>query len=66
MKNFVMPFKETHQFQLRADFFNAFNHPNYGVVSSPTTGNILSPAFMDIGLTRAGGRTITVWGKYIF
>jgi hypothetical protein len=63
-----MPFKETHQFQIRADFINAFNHANYGVLGSAPAafGNILSPAFEDINLTRSGGRTITIWGKYTF
>jgi hypothetical protein len=65
MKNFY--FGETHRFfQVRADFFNAFNHPNYGLVSSPTFGNVLSGDFLNINSTIGGGRTITLWGKIEF
>jgi hypothetical protein len=65
MKNFRL-FRESQYFQLRADFFNAFNHPNYGVVSSPTFGNVLSGDFLNINSTINGGRTITLWGKFVF
>ena len=30
IKRFNMPWKEGHQLEFRADFFNAFNHPNLG------------------------------------
>ncbi len=42
MKNF--PFKERYRLQLRAELFNAFNHPNFGIpgttFGAPTFGTI--------------------------
>jgi len=65
MKNFTL-FKESQFLQIRADFFNAFNHPNYGLVSSPTFGNVLSGDFLNINSTIGGGRTVVLWGKFVF
>jgi outer membrane receptor protein involved in Fe transport len=65
MKNFRL-FRESQYFQLRADFFNAFNHPNYGLVSSPTFGNILSGDFLNRNTTLGGSRSVTLWGKFVF
>lgn len=37
MKTFTMPWSESHRFTVRADFFNAFNHVQYGIPSSVIT-----------------------------
>jgi outer membrane receptor protein involved in Fe transport len=66
MKNFSFRGETKRYFQVRSDFFNAFNHPNYGLVSSPTFGNVLSGDFLNINSTIGGGRTITLWGKIVF
>jgi len=65
MKNFRL-FRESQSFQLRADFFNAFNHPNTGLVSSATFGNVLSGDFLNTNSTIGGGRTVVLWGKFVF
>jgi Carboxypeptidase regulatory-like domain/TonB-dependent Receptor Plug Domain len=64
VKRIPMPYAEGHQFELRLDMFNAFNHPNLGV--SGLNGNVLSPTFLDIASTKRGGRTMAVWAKYSF
>ena len=65
---------ERHQLQFRAEFFNAFNHPNFftdvpGIVG-PNGFNqiytITGPNFMDTALTIAGARQIKFWLKYSF
>ncbi|HEX6881135.1 MAG TPA: TonB-dependent receptor, partial [Terriglobales bacterium] len=66
LKSFNLPM-EGHKLQFRADFFNAFNHPNDGVDSlSGSYGNINSSRFMDVPLTRRGARHIALWAKYSF
>jgi hypothetical protein len=66
MKRFAMPF-EGHAIELRIDAFNAFNHPNLGIVSNSNFGNILDTAnFFNFENTRRGGRTIALWAKYQF
>jgi hypothetical protein len=37
MKSFSMPWAESHRFTVRADFFNAFNHVQYGIPSAVIT-----------------------------
>ena len=65
LKNFSL-MNESRYFQTGADFFNAFNHPNYGLVSSPTFGNVLSGDFLNINSTIGGGRSVVLWGKIVF
>jgi hypothetical protein len=68
IKNFKIPFRES-QFQLRADFLNAFNHFNAGQNNIVGYGNLLNPGFGVLGpksLTLDGGRSIQVWMKYSF
>jgi hypothetical protein len=36
------------------------------VVSDASVGNLLSSDFLNLRNTLAGGRNVTVWGKYIF
>jgi len=60
-----MPYREGHVFEVRADFFNAFNHPNDGVTN--LNGNLLNKAsFLNVDNSRDGGRTILMWLKYSF
>jgi hypothetical protein len=69
LKNFKMPFGESHQLQFRADFLNAFNHFNAGQNAISGYGDLLSPGFGFLGpksLTLDGGRSIQVWMKYSF
>jgi hypothetical protein len=64
-KRFNMPYREGHVFEVRADFFNAFNHPNEGVTN--LNGNLLSKAtFLNVDNSRDGNRQILVWLKYSF
>jgi hypothetical protein len=48
LKNFKMPWSESHRLQLRAEMFNAFNHPSFNVpntdIHSGTFGVISSEA----------------------
>lgn len=64
VKRIHMPYAEGHQFELRLDIFNAFNHPNLGVDS--LNGNVLSPTFLDIPSTKRGSRNMAIWAKYSF
>jgi hypothetical protein len=68
IKNFKIPFRES-QFQLRADFLNAFNHFNAGQNNISGYGNLLNPGSGVLGpksLTLDGGRAIQIWMKYSF
>jgi hypothetical protein len=64
LKRINMPYREGHQIELRADMFNAFNHPNLGV--DGLDGDVNSSTFLDIPSTRRGGRTMVLWAKYTF
>jgi len=65
MKNFKI--MEGQRFQVRADFFNAFNHPNAGQDSLGNNyGNINSANFLNTALTSRGARHIALWAKYQF
>jgi hypothetical protein len=69
IKNFKMPYRESHQLQFRADFLNAFNHMNAGQNNIVGYGNLLNPGFGVLGpknLTLDGGRSIVIWMKYSF
>jgi outer membrane receptor protein involved in Fe transport len=65
---------ERHQLTFRAEFFNAFNHPNFftdapGVFNSASQNIIFNaalPTFGDFAETIAGGRQIKFWLKYSF
>jgi hypothetical protein len=56
-----IPIKETQHFELRGEFFNLFNHPNFG----PPSGNYSDPAFGQV-LSASDPRFIQVGLKYIF
>lgn len=64
LKRIPMKYAEGHEFEIRGDFFNAFNHPILGV--SGLNGSVSSPSFLDVNSTRRGGRTIQLWAKYTF
>ncbi len=57
-------FAERHQVEFRADFINAFNHPNEGVIA--ISGDVANPLFLDLTATRRGGRGVRLWLKYQF
>jgi hypothetical protein len=59
-KNFQ--FKEQHQLQFRAEFFNAANHPNLGFLNT----TLSSAAFGTIRATNGNMREIQLALKYIF
>ena len=65
IKRFRIPFHES-QFEVRGDFFNAFNHPNEGV-NVTNYGDLLSPGVFGNAKTTLGdARTIQIWMKYSF
>jgi len=65
IKRFRIPFHES-QFEVRGDFFDAFNHPNEGV-NVTNYGDLLNPAVFGNPRTTLGdARTIQVWLKYSF
>jgi hypothetical protein len=65
---------ERHQLTFRAEFFNAFNHPNFftdapGIANGAGQNlifNAVLPTFGDFAETIAGGRQIKFWLKYSF
>jgi hypothetical protein len=63
VKRFRLP-GESQRVEFRADFINAFNHPNDGVTN--LQGNLSSNNFGNIAASRDGGRVINVWLKYQF
>ncbi len=44
--------RESHQLELRAEFFNLFNHTQFTILPSHETGNVGSPNFGRITSTR--------------
>ena len=38
VKNFVLPFREGMGLQFRAEFFNVFNHPQFGLTGDAAFG----------------------------
>lgn len=69
LKRVRMPYREGHELEIRADFLNAFNHPNAGQNNIVGYGNLLNPGFGFTGpksLTLDGARSIQIWLKYSF
>ncbi len=69
-KAFRMPF-ENHKLELRFDFFNVFNHPNFtwanpAIGSDNSNGDVLNPFFNNVRLNDGGivGPTGTPVGRY--
>ncbi len=68
-----LPHFETHQFELRAEAFDVFNHPNAGGGTTQdgssvpgVSGNLNGPTFMNKDITYEGGRIVQLWLKYRF
>jgi len=59
-KRITMPWREGHVVELRADFFNAFNHPDNGVNNLADYGNTLNSNFLNVEHTRSGGPKIAL------
>ncbi len=62
LKNFVMPYKDSHSLQFRFEAFNFPNHPNWG---NPD-GNVSSGTFGRITGTRTNMRNLQFALKYVF
>jgi hypothetical protein len=56
---------ESSSFEIKAELFNVFNHPNRGLLGG-VTGNVFSGDFLNIDSTQDGGRNIRLWAKWTF
>lgn len=59
-------FLERQSLTLRAEFFNAFNHPNLFTDGGVNSYNLLNPNFGNIASTINGNRQLKFWLKYAF
>src|SRR5215469_1030330 len=57
---------ENHSLTFRAEYFNAFNHPNLFTPTYNMIGPLIGGTFNDVASTIAGARTIKFWLKYDF
>jgi len=62
MKNFAMPYNETHQLQVRFEAFNAFNTPQW----STPDANLGDSTFGQVTSTRLNNRELQLAVKYLF
>jgi len=66
---FRIPGREGQELEFRTEMFNPFNHANFGGgrggVSS-VSGDLLNPNFMNVDVTREGGRSVRFRLKYTF
>jgi hypothetical protein len=62
VKNFQMPYNETHQFQIRFEAFNAFNTPQW----STPDGTFGDSTFGQVTSTKSANRELQLAAKYIF
>jgi hypothetical protein len=58
----------THQLQVRGEFFNLFNHRQFVLLDSGAERNLSQPAsqFYDFRRSNGGSRTVTLGVKYLF
>ena len=63
LKNFIMPFKESHRLQFRFEGFNMGNHPNWG---NPNTNLNAGTNFGTITGTRTNMRQLQLALRYTF
>jgi hypothetical protein len=65
-KAFKMPF-EGHKLELRVEFFNIFNHPNYNFnFGDVSDGDVTNPNFNNVRLNDGGNRTGRFQLRYSF
>ena len=68
-KNFVMPYNEHHQFQIRFDAFNALNHTNFGLPNDgygSDTSGLITGSNAPPGSANNGGRELQLAARYTF
>ena len=69
-KAFKLPF-EGHRLEIRAEFFNLFNHPNFtwanpNISSDLSNGDVTNPFFNNVTLNSGGNRTGRFQVRYTF
>jgi len=69
-KAFKLPF-EGHRLEVRVEFFNVFNHPNFtfanpNVSSDLSNGDVTNPFFNNVRLNNGGNRTGRIQLRYAF
>jgi hypothetical protein len=62
MKNFAMPYQESHQLQVRFEAFNAFNTPQW----STPDANLGDSTFGQVTSTKSNNRELQLAVKYLF
>ena len=62
LKNFKLPWKESHRLQVRAEMYNAFNHPSFNIPNA----NINSGSFGTISSTASTAREMQFGLRYDF
>jgi hypothetical protein len=69
-KDFKLPF-EGHKLEVRFEFFNLFNHPNYtfanpAISSDLSNGDVTNPFFNNVRFNNGGNRTGRIQLRYAF
>jgi hypothetical protein len=70
-KAFRLPFEGNHLLEVRVEFFNLFNHPNFTfanpVISSDlSNGDVTNPFFNNVRLNNGGSRSGRIHVRYAF